>query len=71
MDPDVTVQKVTQSTEPAANGHAQAVLVYTFTVKGHGPFTESFAKAGFDPAAATAAIAAFAAKLKQTLGTGY
>jgi len=71
MDPDVKILKVTQTTEPDAHGRAVAMLSYTFNVATHDPFSESFPKLNFDPAAATAAIAAFAMKLKQTLGTAY
>lgn len=60
---DVKVLKVTESSQLGASGRPEATVTITFTVGTHGPFSESFPKATFDPASANLRIKEFASKL--------
>jgi hypothetical protein len=60
---DVKVTKIIEEAPIGTNGIVTRQVVITFTVGAHGPFSERFDKATFDPAAARQAINSFADKL--------
>lgn len=51
-----------------ATGKVEPYMVVTFKVGTHGPFTESFPKAGFDPNHINGKLAEFAGKLGMVQG---
>lgn len=63
-DGKVTITRISELAGFDAAGKAQQNVVVQFMVDNHGPFSETFAKAGFDPLQAKAKLAEFAQKLK-------
>jgi hypothetical protein len=58
------IQSITQSQQVnPTTKQPEPYMVVTFKVGNHGPFVESFPKAGFDPAQVNARLADFASKL--------
>lgn len=60
---DVKVIKIAETAALDGSGRPAPVITITFNVGNHGPFTESFPKAGFDANAANARLADFANRL--------
>jgi len=60
---DVKVLKVTESSQLGASGRPEPSVTITFNVGTHGPFSETFPKATFDPNQANIRIKEFASKL--------
>lgn len=67
LQPKITSIKEAVLADP---GTQKAVphMVVTFTVGTHGPFTETFPKAGFDPNTVNQKVADFAQKLGLVAG---
>jgi len=65
-----TVNGVTVKQENQIDGNGKTVshIVVTFFVGTHGPFTQTFPLATFDPGQVQQALQAFAAKLAQLPG---
>jgi hypothetical protein len=66
---NIKTQRISETSQIGASGRAEPTITIIFTVDGHGPFTETFPKAGFDPNAANIRIKEFASKLKLLGGT--
>lgn len=63
-DGKVTITRILEQTGMDAAGKPQQNVVVQFSVDAHGPFTETFPKASFDPLTAKQKLADFASKLK-------
>jgi len=63
-DGKVTITRIMEMPGTDASGKPQQNVVVQFTVDNHGPFSETFPKAGFDPLQAKSKLADFAQKLK-------
>ena len=59
----VTITKIAQEDTVNAQGQPQHFIRVTYSVGDHGPFSERFDKAGFDPNQAKAKLQAFATSL--------
>jgi hypothetical protein len=64
MEAKVTIQKIQEQPGVDAQGKPAAKVAVVFMVDQHGPFTEVFDKASFDPVKAKAQMLEFAQKLK-------
>lgn len=68
--PDYTVkiQTIAETNGTSANGQFEKQMLVTFMVGNHGPFTQTFPAAGFDPNMAKSALAQFAANIRLFVG---
>jgi hypothetical protein len=60
---DVKILSITETFGQGPSGTPQPLVVVTFKVGTFGPFSETFPKAGFDPAGANVRLREFANKL--------
>lgn len=67
LQPKITSIKETMAMDPATQKVVPHMVV-TFTVGTHGPFQETFLKAGFDPGTVNQKVAEFAQKLGMVAG---
>lgn len=65
---NITIERIGEQAGVSNTGQPTTKVVVTFKVDGHGPFTETFDKGGFDPVQARAALMAFAQKLSTLHG---
>ena len=64
QDYTVKIQSISETNGPSLNGQFEKQMLVTFMVGSHGPFTQTFPAAGFDPNMAKSALAQFAANIR-------
>lgn len=67
-DTTVKILRIGESTQLNANGRTEPMMAVTYQVGPHGPFTEYFQKAGFDPNAVNARLKDHAMKFSLLQG---
>jgi ribosomal protein L15 len=68
---DVQIKQIKEGVGAGASGQIENQVQVQFMVGAHGPFTQNFPKAGFDPVKAKAELTEFAQKLQQLSAAPY